>query len=616
MIGDGTKGYQPTVYTTWANYFENIAIKNPTNDWKFTQEDVLVSLVWGSQILQKIAQEVRHSENSLISAEKLAVITKCYKGVVYPQLDFEAAWRPLLLSQHHDCWIVPYNGKPGDTWADKVITWTGTTNRIADSLTKADAISLANGRAIHGSKFITAYNTLGVSRNEPVAVDIPLEFQNKDLVILNAAGRLIPSQIIKDSSSAKPQIVFNAEVPSMGYNSYELKVQKNRRANNIGASVLKNGDSKIENDLYSIILDPKKGGTIKSLIAKKLNNKQFVDQTNPRSFNELRGNFYNDGGLHSSTENPASISIVETGTQRVKVKINGTIDGSPFTQWLTLSQGQRRIDMQVKIDWKGNPGIGEYTPPGTFKTTDPKKAFYNDKEKLLLLFPLNLQTQKVYKNAPFDVLQSRLKNTFFTSWDSIKNNIILNWVDITDKGGNYGVALLTDHTTNYTHGEDFPLGLTLAYSGVGLWGRDYRITAPTDVHYAIIPHAGKWDKSGIWTEGTKWNEPLITTVTNKMPTVRQKSLVEIQGKGLDVTAMSADGNDIIIRVFNAEGDDNPKKISFDCNAIKAELIELNGGKKQDLKLEKGTDGKTSVMVSMPRFGIRTIKLFDAVAAKY
>jgi alpha-mannosidase len=38
--------YQPSVYTTWANYFENIAIKNPTDNWKFTQEDVLVSLVW------------------------------------------------------------------------------------------------------------------------------------------------------------------------------------------------------------------------------------------------------------------------------------------------------------------------------------------------------------------------------------------------------------------------------------------------------------------------------------------------------------------------------------------------------------------------------------------
>jgi alpha-mannosidase len=56
----------------------------------------------------------------------------------------------------------------------------------------------------------------------------------------------------------------------------------------------------------------------------------------------------------------------------------------------------------------------------------------------------------------------------------------------------------------------FPLlGLTLEYSGVLLvcGEANYKITGPTNVHYAIIPHTGKWDKSGIWTEGTKWNEP-------------------------------------------------------------------------------------------------------------
>jgi alpha-mannosidase len=81
----------------------------------------------------------------------------------------------------------------------------------------------------------------------------------------------------------------------------------------MSTAVLKNGDYKIESDLYTIILDPKKGGIIKSLIAKKLNNKEFADQSNPRAFNELRGNFYNDGGFHSSTENPATISRKRPG---------------------------------------------------------------------------------------------------------------------------------------------------------------------------------------------------------------------------------------------------------------------------------------------------------------
>jgi alpha-mannosidase len=602
------KAYEPTEYTTWANYFENIAIKNPTDNWKFTQEDVLVSLVWGSQILQRIAQEVRYSENKLISTEKLAAISKIYNGTPYPQRAFEAAWHPLLLSQHHDCWIVPYNGRFGNTWADKVVNWTNTTNRIADSVATLDVDQPA-GKAVNGTKYIRIYNTLGVKRNEQVSTELPDGWKNA--IVLNAEGLTVATQIVTDSASAKPQVVFTANVPAMGYTTYQLKGEKAASSKNIAVTVLKNGDYHIESDLYSITLDPHKGGAITSLIAKTLNNKEFVDKANARSFNELRGNFYNDGGFKSTADSAAKISIIEKGPERVKLKIEGTIDRSSFTQWITIANHQRRIDMQVKINWKGNPGIGEATPPNSFKATNYKKAFYNDKDKLLAMFPLNLKDQKVYKNAPFDVMQSRLKNTFFTTWDSIKNNIILNWVDVTDGNNNYGMALLTDHTTNYAHGEDFPLGLTLEYSGVGLWGRNYSIIGPTNVHYCLIPHAGKWDKSGLWTASEEWNEPLIVKVSDADPAgAKNQSLLNVNGTGYDVTSLNAGGNDLAIRVFNAEGSDSPQQIIFDGNASKAELVELDGRRRGDVQMRKDASGKTILTLSVPRFGIRTIKLYN------
>lgn len=615
ILKDGSKAYQPTQYTTWRNYFENIAIKSTNDDWKFSQEDVLVSLVWGSQILQQIAQEVRYSENKIVSAEKLATMAKLYSNTAYPADDFETAWHTLLLSQHHDCWIVPYNGRFGNTWADKVVKWTGATNRIADSVMNLDEAKLVKTGAGNG-KYIRVYNTLSAKRSEAVTVDLPGDWNGKNITVVNSAGKPVASQIVSDSVTAKPQLLFRADVPSMGYSTYRFKAKKSAPVKSMPVTVLKNGDYKLESDLYSIIIDPKKGGVITSLIAKTLNNKEFVDKKNPRSFNELRGDFYNDGGFHSSTENPAKISVIEKGAERIKLQIQGLIDGSPFTQWLTLTQGQRRIDMQVEIDWKGNPGIGEATPPNTYRATIYKKAFYNDKDKLLAMFPLNLREQKVYKNAPFDVLQSRLKNTFFTTWDSIKNNIILNWVDVTDGNDAYGMALLTDHTTNYTHGEDFPLGLTLEYSGVGLWGRNYRITGPTNIHYAIIPHAGKWDKAGLWAEGTKWNEPLIAQVTDGVSTKNNSSsMLNIIGSGYDVTAMQADGNDMSIRVFNAEGDNAEHKITIDCTAAKAELVELDGRVKQSLQIEKNASGKSVITLAMPRFGFRTIKLYNVIVAK-
>src|SRR5690606_27695401 len=112
---------------------------------------------------------------------------------------------------------------------------------------------------------------------------------------------------------------------------------------------------------------------------------------------------------------------------------------TPVTTTITLTQDEPRIDFNMHIDWKENIGIGSYKEIN-YDSKSLKKAFYNDRDKLLALFPLDLKDQKVFKNAPFDVLQSGLDDTFFDSWDAIKNNVILDWVDITDGNEEYGCA--------------------------------------------------------------------------------------------------------------------------------------------------------------------------------
>ncbi|MDB5016769.1 MAG: hypothetical protein JWQ84_1601 [Mucilaginibacter sp.] len=168
FIGNGVHGDIKSTYTTWRNYFANVAAKDPRQNWKVSQEDMLVSLVWGSQVTQQIAQKVRVSENKLVATEKLAAMAKIYAAAVWPQAALDSAWRTLLLSQHHDCWIVPYNGKPGNTWADKVTGWTGHTNRICDSIINQAGATL-NQPGVSGN-YITVYNTTGVNRDEVISV--------------------------------------------------------------------------------------------------------------------------------------------------------------------------------------------------------------------------------------------------------------------------------------------------------------------------------------------------------------------------------------------------------------------------------------------------------------
>jgi alpha-mannosidase len=580
--------YAPTKYTTWRGYFEktlsglalsgvegvegaNKRTERPersrriegreAKDWHFSQEDVLVGLMWGAQVLQRIAQSVRNSENKIIQAEKLAAMATVWKVAGWPEDSFSEAWRTLLLSQHHDCWIVPYNGKQGDTWADKVVKWTAFTNHISDSITQA-VTKQVSGKA---GKYVRVYNTTAVERNELIRLDDEL---------------------------------YPVLVPPMGYASFyrnhlPLVVK--------GATVTKlnNGLVQVETNLYRIVIDPKHGGTITSWVAMQLGDKEFVEKG--KRLNELRGNFYKLGGMRSSADTTAEVEVIEKGGAEVKLAIKGHIAGYPFTQTLTVQQGEPRVDIHLKIDWNDNPAIGEYDDEP--KDTQVRKAYYDDRFKLLALFPVNLSSQKIYKNAPFDVTKSKLGNTFYNRWDSIKNNVLLNWVDVEDGKGEYGMALFSDHTTSYTHGGNFPLGLTLQYSGNGIFYRNYTINGPTEIRYALLPHKGNWRQANIWTENVKWSEPLIVTAANNE---EQRSLLQPES-GVEVSSLTVSDNALLVRLFNAAAKGPTVKVYLGFTATTASQVELDGRPVKELPVHTDKTGRRYVEVSIPPFGIRTIK---------
>jgi len=334
--------------------------------------------------------------------------------------------------------------------------------------------------------------------------------------------------------------------------------------------------------------DPAGGGVIKSL---RLGNKEFAG----KGFNGLRGNFYNDGGFHGSMDSAAKVEIVGNGP-REKVIVKGTIAGAPFTQELTLTMGEPLIDVRLRIDWKGNPGIGESAGPSSDK--DVRKSYYDDRYKLLALFPPAWPVGKVYKNAPFDVTESRLDNTFFNRWDSIKNNVLLNWVDVEDRSGKYGLALFCDHTTSYVHGDNYPLGLTIQYSGNGIFYRNYRIDGPTEIHYALLPHADRWDRAGVEAASARWNEPLVVTQGDS---ATAHSFLRPEAIGWEITSMRMDGKDLLVRLFNAAGDSRPGRLQMGFKADEIWVEELDGRK---IKTLNGS-------LSIPRYGVRTIRFINA-----
>lgn len=594
-LHDYKDSYRPTIYDTWRGYFEHHTPGKTTDDWHFSQEDVLTSLVWGGQVLQQVARNVRRAENRIVAAEKLAAMAAVYNGVPWPGASFDEAWRTLLLSQHHDCWIVPYNVLRGTTltWAQWVERWTGNSDQRADSIAAVSMASLApNANAI------TVFNTTATERKECVEVELPRGWM--DARANDAMGQPVLTQ-----PAQRGKLLLAVNVPPLGSAVYHLRPGHMKPHVNLGT--VKNGKIKIETNLYSMEIDGEKGGAITKLKTKGANGRDFIDKGSRFYLNELRGNFYNDGGFRSSTETPAKLSILEKGPLRVQVKIAGQIAGTPFTQLLTVEQGEPRIDVHLEIHWSENHRIGE--SPDSIKGYPLKKEFYNDSFKLQALFPVALKNQKIYKNAPFDVLESGLDDTFFDSWDSIKNVVAHKWVDVTDANGKYGLAVFTDETTSYAHGSDYPLALTIAYSGPGLFGRDYTLTAPTIMDYAILPHAGRWDEAGIWTAATRWSEPLLVQKGTKKGNTRFLSLYI---PGWEISSMTVSGHDLLVRLFNAEGKDSLQYIWPHFEFDKVNLVALDGHIIRPIEIGRCSFDVPCVEITAPRFGIRTIQFKDVI----
>lgn len=592
-IGWGKKIRAGSKYVTWREYFELIGEEKSQEDYHFTQEDVRPGLMWGSQVMQRLARQVRSSENLIPQAEKMATMaTILNDSFVTKQESIDEAWRTLMLAQHHDSWIVPYNGllRQG-TWADWIRRWTASANRNAYGVIRSAQENIAGTIARRTtSNTLRVWNTQPYARREVVRVALPRDWRGYEVEVHQSNGDRFEAFV------GKEYLVFEADVPAFGYNSYRLI----RSEKKIEEQAPEQGSYSIENDLFRIVVDAEKGGVIRELICKQTG-ENWVDEKSG-GMGELKGYFLTQKAFRSSAEHAAKVTTGKIGTMGEWMLIEGEISTHPFSQLITIYNNSPVIDVQLKIDWQEDEAIGEFRQANAWGTN--RRACYDDRYKLTMLFPLSFEQTVLDKNAPFDVCRSQLEDTHFGTWDNLKHNVILHWVDVAEQGdNNRSLAIFSDHTTAYSYGKGEPLGLTVQYSGAGLWGRKYPITEATLINYAIVPHRGEWDEAGLEKIRTMRAEPLITSMHTDAA-LDSCSLLSIDEVGYELVSAYPTEEGLVMRLYNAAGDEKAEQVEFGFEPESVEEIDLNGTPLKQMKLSK-RKGKSVMSVEMPRFGFRT-----------
>lgn len=609
-------------YVLWTDYIDRHTSVNSASRHTFSQDDVRVNLMWGSQVMQRIGRSVRRAENDMLAAEKMGALVWAFAPTAVPDfIGMDEAWRQLMLAQHHDSWIVPYNGLwHFGTWADAIDLWTTNASRTA----RAEMQRLAHAVAPGERTMIKVFNTAPVTRTQVVAMELPPSLANSELRITDADGREVKHYEIielKDFNKTKDnkcdylgnkvnKIIFEATVPPAGYATYGI-ARTASACKRVAASV-SSGDAAamlptLENGYVKLTLNLTRGGTVEHLILKNNTAAEGTDYapgaSSPYALGELRGFFYDEGAYRSSTETPARIvSRTETPMQQ-SITIAGEIANHPFTQTYTLRKGSPRVDCTLRIEWQGNPGIGEYREE---HWNNDRRAFCDDRYKLCVLFPTSFAHERVWKDAPFDVCESHQSSTQFNRWSGIKHNVILNWIDVANVDTSQGLGIITDHTTSYVHDPDYPTALTVQYSGQGLWGRNYLIDRPTELSFAIVPHADGAGAEVMTAQADDFNEPLLPFLCggNGIPERRSFLSAELPGYRISSAMATPDGS-LELRLHNTHASPTAvQSLGFTLPGLTAVETDLLG---QPLPGASATSG-SPVSVAMPVNGFKTWRI--------
>jgi alpha-mannosidase len=233
---------------------------------------------------------------------------------------------------------------------------------------------------------------------------------------------------------------------------------------------------------------------------------------------------------------PAKVRVVERGPARASVEITRDAEGSHFVETISLAalgDAANRIEIHNAIDWK--------TPDASLKAT----------------FPLTAKNRHATYN--WEVGTVERGNDEPRQFEVPSHQ----WIDLTDKSGDFGVSILTGAKYGSDKPDDSTLRLTLLYTpGLGTGnGASYADQTSQDwghhdFTYAIYSHKGDWRNGTQW-QAMQLDQPLIAFETTKHagPLGKRFSLLHTSTRNVRVMAIkkAEESDDIIVRVVEIAG---------------------------------------------------------------
>jgi alpha-mannosidase len=258
-----------------------------------------------------------------------------------------------------------------------------------------------------------------------------------------------------------------------------------------------------------------------------------------------------------------SCRVVEAGPLRASVVFEYDLSpNSTLVQTVQLSAISPRLDFNTEVEW------------------------HEDQKFLKVEFPLNVRAQHATYEVQFGHLQR--PTHFNTSWDMARFEVMAHrWADLSDV--DFGVALLNDSKYGHaTHGSVMRLSLLRAPTAPDPQAdRGHHI-----FRYALLPHAGSPQTSGVIEEGYRFNVPLHLFPTTASEGQESYFGVSSPAVILDTVKKAEDSDELVVRLYEARGTSGKARLTSSLpvkSVTRCNLLEDNEPGAQPQWADNGFD---------------------------
>ena len=543
------------LFSSVDKYFESV--KNDVDKLTVISEELQMHAVGCYTANSNLKRTYRKAENNLLIAEKVIAMTKCFNGKLLDNKILSGLWKELSFNQFHDILAGSSTKTPSDDAIMSLGKIYADTEKVINDCLRSIA-SQVNTSGEGGVVFV--FNPFPYTLNTYAEYEPWTNWEEEGWNLSDETGNPVSYQIIETEENLSfdraslNRILFNAEIPPMGYRFYRFsKEEKN-------INIITSGDvtqSSIENNFFKVTID--QNGDINSC----------MDKTSGVEYVGKKG--WNIGEVLEDTSDTWSHNVV---------KYDKTIGKFGKAKITVVDKGPLQYSLLVEREYENNIWAQQII----LRNNSPEiyiknKLYWQSKFKMVKLgFDINVEEPKSYHDIPFGWIERKNEGSEYPS---------LMWMCNEGKakeGGLSGVGIINDckygcdingtmmrlsilRCPPYAYDEHHDLNSKS--------NCDWLDQGLNEFNILIKPYIGSFKNSGLINKAREFNSSplLITNHAHKGQKEKSASLLQIDNKNVELTAfkIADDESGYVFRLINHSDTKETCKLKFNNTNLSCHL---------------------------------------------